>query len=355
MLCDLTHVIHRTSRSISAENLSGEPGMGGRVPLEQGSARRAARELGTGWKVNPYTVLGGKSKCVLADIHGMGMINHIWWAGPAPRFWRDLIIRMYWDDNENPSVECSIGDFFCMGWQKFSQINSLPVCINPGSGFNCYWDMPFRTRAYIELENRSEESVNVYYQVDYCFTEIPEDITYFHAQFRRTNPVPYKQDYTILDGVKGRGHYVGTYMSWGVNNNGWWGEGEIKFFMDGDTDYPTICGTGTEDYFGGSYDFEDPINHDKYIGFSGPYTGLQVLEPNRLYTSQMRFGLYRWHLSDPVCFEKSLKVTIQDLGWRSGGRYLPQQDDISSVAFWYQQLPAQKFPPLPDRDYMEVI
>lgn len=353
MLIDLTRPLGRITRSISPENLTGEPGKGGMCPAEEGSARRAARELGTGWKTNPYTVVQAGETITMADIRGMGMVNHIW-CTPTKK-WRNAILRMYWDDQEHPSVECPLGDFFCMGWQKYMQINSLAVCVNPGSGLNCYWDMPFRTRARITLENRAEEPMTIYYQIDYCLCDIPEDAMYFHAQFRRTNPLPYKAVYTILDNVKGKGHYVGTYMAWGVNNNGWWGEGEIKFFMDGDKEFPTICGTGTEDYFCGSYDFEDPYTHDCYVPFSSPYTGLQVLVPDRLYVSQMRFGMYRWHLTDPICFEKDLKVTIQALGWREGGRYLPLQDDIASVAYWYQQLPCVPFPQLPDRDYLEVI
>lgn len=355
MLVDLTRNLNRKTRSISAENLSGAPGMGARTPVEEGSAGGCARDLGTGWKVNPFLIAEPGSTLVLADIRDMGMINHIWFAGPAPRHWRNVILRMYWDDEETPSVECPVGDFFCMGWQVYSQINSLAVCVNPGSGLNCYWDMPFKKRARITMENRSEDTLHYYYQVDYCLTELPADTCYFHAQFRRVNPLPYKSVYTILDGVRGRGHYVGTYLSWGVNNSGWWGEGEIKFYMDGDTDYPTICGTGTEDYFGGSYNFEDPATHDHYAGFSGPYSGMQVIEPDRLYRSQMRFGLYRWHLTDPVCFEKELKVTIQALGWRSGKRYLPLQDDIASVAYWYQTLPAASFPALPGKDELEII
>ncbi len=352
MFMDLTKPLGRVSRSISPENFTGEPGKGGMCPLEKGSARNAAKDLGTGWKVNPYIVMQPHETFTLADIHGMGMINHIWCT--PTHHWRDLILRIYWDDQETPSVECPIGDFFCMGWQKYAQISSLPVCVNPGSGLNCYWDMPFRSRARFTLENRADVIRNFYYQIDYCLCDIPEDTMYFHAQFRRTNPLPYKTDYVILDGVKGKGHYVGTYMAWGVNNCGWWGEGEIKFFMDGDTDYPTICGTGTEDYFCGSYNFEDPTVHG-YIPFTTPYTGLQVIPPDQLYRSQMRFGLYRWHLTDPICFEKELKVTIQALGWRGDGRYLPLQDDIASVAYWYQQLPAAPFPALPDKDYLEVI
>ena len=353
MLTDLTRPLGRITRSICPENPTGEPGKGGMCPLDKGIARHAARDLGTGWKVNPYRIVKAGETITMADIHGMGMINHIWLT--PTKTWRNAILRMYWDDQENPSVECPLGDFFCMGWQKFMQINSLAVCVNPGSAFNCYWDMPFRSRARITLENRAEEEMVIYYQIDYCLCDVPEDTMYFHAQFRRTNPLPYKSVYTILDGVKGKGHYVGTYMAWGSNNCGWWGEGEIKFYMDGDTDYPTICGTGTEDYFCGSYNFEDPQTHDRYLPFSTPYTGLQVIEPDRMYKSQTRFGMYRWHLTDPICFEKELKVTIQALGWREGGRYLPLQDDIASVAYWYQQLPTAAFPMLPDKDYLEII
>lgn len=352
---DLTRKLDRVTRSISAENITGEPGMGGRTPLEKGTASSCARDLGIGWKVNPYLVMEPGQTVTLAKIQGMGEINHIWMAGPLPNYWRNVIIRIYWDGQSIPSVECPMGDFFCMGWQKFSQINSLSVCVNPGSGLNCYWDMPFRTSAIVEMENKSSDRLNIYYQIDYCLKDIQEDCVYFHAQFRRVNPLPYKETYTIIDGIVGAGHYVGTYMSWGVNNNGWWGEGEVKFYIDSDNEWPTICGTGTEDYFGGSYNFEDPYTHDHYAGFSGPYSGLQVIEPDRLYRSQFRFGLYRWHLKDPICFKEKLRVTIQDLGWREGGRYLAQQDDISSVAYWYQQLPTAKFPDLPDKDEMEII
>ena len=352
-LSTLYQLSNARTRSISPENYTGEPGKGGMCPLEKGFAKNAARELGTGWKVNPFIVIEPKSTFEIADIDGPGIINHIWLT-PTKR-WRNTILRIYWDVQENPSVECPIGDFFCMGWNEYAQISSLAVCVNPGSAFNCYWQMPFKSHCRMTLENIAEEPVVIYYQIDYTLDELPDEVAYFHAQFRRTNPLPYKSDYTILDGVEGKGQYVGTYMAWGSNNNGWWGEGEIKFFMDGDTDYPTICGTGTEDYFCGSYDFEDPVNHDKYLAFTTPYSGFHPITPNTLYKSQFRFGMYRWHIADPIRFEKSLRVTIQALGWREGGRYLPLQDDIASVAYWYQTLPTAKFPPLPDKDYLEVI
>jgi hypothetical protein len=202
------------------------------------------------------------------------------------------------------------GDFFACGWERYAQVTSLAVCVNPGRAFNCYWEMPFRKRARMTMENLSEETISVYYQVDYTLTEVPDDVAYFHAQFRRVNPLPYKDVYTILDGVQGRGQYVGTYMAWGVNNAGWWGGGEIKFFLDGDGEFPTICGTGTEDYFCGAYNF-DPGSMERgtgdrqpeYVEFNSPYAGLpQVLRPDGLYRSQQRFGMYRWHIADPIRF-----------------------------------------------------
>ena len=206
------------------------------------------------------------------------------------------------------------------------------------------------------MTNIALEEMTLYYQVTYTLTDVPDDAAYFHAQFRRVNPLPYKTAYTILDGVRGQGHYVGATMAWGVNNNGWWGEGEIKFYLDGDEEFPTICGTGTEDYFCGAYNFDVGKEHGGYREFTTPYSGLPlVIRPDGLYQSQTRFSLYRWHITDPIRFRSDLRVTIQALGWRSGGRFLPLQDDIASVAYWYQTPPAAAFPPLPDRDGLEII
>ncbi len=324
-----------------------------------GTNARCARDLGQGWKLSPSVKISSGTTFELANIEGPGAIQQIWMTPTGA--WRDSILRFYWDDEETPSVECPVGDFFACGWGKFAHIPSLAVCVNPGSAFNCYWEMPFRGRCRITMENIGEDMI-LYYQINYVLTEVPEDAAYFHAQFRRVNPLPYKEVYTILDAVKGQGHYVGTYMAWGVNNNMWWGEGEIKFYMDGDTDWPTICGTGTEDYFCGSYDFgvsvvDAPgVQHGEYQEFATPYAGLpQVIRGDGHYQVQQRFGMYRWHIVDPIRFEEDLRVTIQALGWRSGGRYLPLQDDIASVAYWYQAEPHVAFPKLPERDYLEVI
>jgi hypothetical protein len=349
-LSNLYRVSNAKTFSISPENLTGEKGKGGMAV--EGSASRSARDLGQGWKINPFVVVEPGATFTLADIHAQGAIQHIWMTPTGN--WRFSILRMYWDGEAAPSVEAPVGDFFAMGWGKYSHISSQPICVNPGSAFNSYWPMPFRKGAKITLENLDTKPMVIYYQIDYTETQVPTDAAYFHAQFRRVNPLPYKQVYTIVDGIKGKGQYVGTYLAWGVHNNGWWGEGEIKFYMDGDSAFPTINGTGTEDYFCGSYNFENQETK-QYETFTTAYSGLaQVIKPDGVYNSQQRFGLYRWHIADPIRFASDLRVTIQALGWRSDGRYLPLKDDISSVAVWYQLEPHNVFPKLPVKDELEV-
>jgi hypothetical protein len=353
-LGNLSRISSAKTRSISAENFHGEKGKGGMST--DGAAAGCARDLGQGWKVSPFVVIKPGESFELADIAGPGAIQQLWMTGPNVAFWRYFILRIYWDGQETPSVECPMGDFFACGWGRYAPVASLPVCVNPASACNCYWEMPFHKHCRITLTNLHTDPANLYYQVNYTLTEVPDDAAYFHAQFRRVNPLPYKEVVTILDGVKGRGQYVGTYLAWGVKNGGWWGEGEIKFYLDGDGEFPTICGTGTEDYFCGAYNFDLGKENGGYREFNTPYSGLaQVIRPDGLYSSQTRFGMYRWHLMDPIRFESDLKVTIQALGWRSGGRYLPLQDDIASVAFWYQTLPTVIFPKLPDRDGLEIV
>ena len=351
-LGNLSRLSSAKTRSISPENFTGEKGKGGMAV--DGTAQQSARDLGQGWKISPCIYIQPGETAVIAEIDEPGAIQHIWMTPTG--HWRYSILRVYWDGQEQPSVECPVGDFFACGWGEYGQVSSLAVCVNPKSGLNSYWEMPFRKSCKITVENIGFEQMTLFYQIDYTLTEVPDDTAYFHAQFRRVNPLPYKDVYTILDGVDGQGQYVGTYMAWGVNNCGWWGEGEIKFFLDGDGEFPTICGTGTEDYFCGSYDFDVGKEKGGYREFTTPYAGLpQVIRPDGLYQSQTRFGMYRWHVVDPIRFEQDLRVTIQALGWRSGHRYLPLQDDIASVAYWYQTLPTAKFPKLPDRDYLEVI
>jgi len=353
---NLYRMSNAQTRSISPENFSGDKSKGGMARLEDKAERNkanasdAARDLGQGWKVNPFIIIKPGETFTLAEIDGSGAIQHIWMTPTG--IWKFSIIRIYWDDETTPSVECPVGDFFAMGWNQYAPLNSLAVCVNPGSAFNCYWPMPFRKKCKITMENiNDKDEMRLYYQVDYTLTNVPDDAAYFHAQYRRSNPTV-NSVYNIVDGIKGKGQFVGLYLAWGVNNNGWWGEGEIKFYIDGDTKFPTICGTGTEDYFCGSYNFD---RDGQYKEFCTPYSGLhQVIRPDGSYKSQQRFGLYRWHIMDPIRFENDIKITIQDLGWRQGGRYLPQQSDISSVCFWYQADPHAKFPQLPSWQQLEV-
>jgi hypothetical protein len=346
---NLFRLSNAETRSISPENFTGEKGKGGMATTGTGTG--ASRELGQGWKVSPSVPIEPGKTFTLAEITGSGAIQHIWMTPTGN--WRYSILRFYWDDEKEPSIEVPVGDFFGMGWGEYAHLTSLPVTVNPGSAFNTYWVMPFRRKCRITMENIGEEKMILYYQVDYTLTEVPDDAAYLHAQFRRNNPTKGSL-YTLVDGIKGKGHYVGTFMAWGVNNNGWWGEGEIKFFLDGDDKYPTINGTGTEDYFLGSYNFENKKTH-QYQEFSTAYAGLhQVIRPNGMYNAQQRFGMYRWHVMDPIRFNNDFRITIQDLGWRSGGRYLPQQSDISSVVFWYQREPHASFPKLPAKNDLEV-
>jgi hypothetical protein len=351
LLCD------QKSRSISPENPTGAKGGGAMAdPLPDSPAR----ELGRGWKCRPSINIGAGEIAELADITGPGMIQSMWLTGSVAR---DVILRIFWDGQEHPSVETPLPDFFAMPWNDAAtsifagplvHVNSLPVAVNPNRGLNCFWEMPFRRRCRITLQNLSpKDSRNIYYQINYCLGPVPEEAAYFHAQFRRVNPLPYLQPYTIVDAIKGRGHYVGTSMGWGINNNNWWGEGEIKFYIDGDKEYPTICGTGTEDYFGGAFDWDV---EGKYVTYTTAFLGMhQVIRPDGHYRAQHRHAMYRWHIMDPIRFEQDFRVTIQALGWRSEGRFLPGQHDICSVAYWYQTLPAGPFPQFPTRDQLEII
>ncbi|MFC1582538.1 glycoside hydrolase family 172 protein [Planctomycetota bacterium] len=344
------------TRMVTAENVYSEKGRGGMAEVtgtqpeveKIGQETRdgsAARDLGLKWKVRPCILIPGQKSATIMDTDGPGIIQHIW-ITVNNKFHRDLILRIYWDDNEYPSVESPLGDFFCTSWRADTNILALPINVNPRNGLNSYFPMPFKKHARVEIENRSPEDCSgFFYAITYAETEVADEDAYFHASFRRTNPVPYKEDYLIVDGIEGKGQFVGTYMAWQQNNNGWWGEGEIKFFMDGDEEFPTLCGTGTEDYFGGAWGFGQ--------NFTAPFLGYQEGacdgKPGN------RHGLYRFHIMDPIRFDKNLKVTMQAIGWRSEHRYLPLQDDIASVAYWYQTMPGKQFPALPDRDYLEII
>ena len=337
-LFDIARVSSGKTRSISAENPRGEVGAGAQeVPDE----KNAATWLGKGWKVRPCITLPAQSNTVLADIEGPGTIRHIW-ITVDPKAYRDCILRMYWDGEPTPSVEVPLGDFFCNGHGLRVNINSIPIAVNPSGGFNSYWPMPFRKGARIEIENQHVEEIGgFFYQITYELDEVPADAAYFHAQWRRAVSAIDKPEHVILDGIEGKGHYVGTYLAWTQLSNGWWGEGEIKFFLDGDKpDAPTICGTGTEDYFGGAWGFWGPDGVAQ--PFSTAFLGYPLFKNTA--GEVPKHGLYRWHMLDPIRFETDLKVTMQALGWWPNWKFQPLQDDIASVGYWYQLDPHAAFP-----------
>jgi len=193
--------------SISPENFTGEKGQGGMAT--GGTGATCARDLGRGWKVSPSVKIEAGKTFELADIPGPGAIQQIWMTPTGN--WRFSILRIYWDDQARPSVECPLGDFFASGWGEYAQLTSLAVCVNPGSAFNCYWEMPFRKRCRMTVTNLADDAMILYYQINYTLTEVPDDLGYFHAQFRRANPLPYKTDYTILDGVRGLEEVANTH------------------------------------------------------------------------------------------------------------------------------------------------
>lgn len=322
------------TRSISAENPTGERGGGARAIPD---ARSAASELGQGWKVRPCITLEPEATTTLADIEGAGIIQHIWIA-VMPGAYRTVVLRFYWDEEDMPSVEVPLGDFFCNGHGLRYDVNSLLVAVNPVGGFSSYWPMPFARRARITVENQSPDPIGgFYYQITYALSPVPTSAGRFHAQWRRSTTTPASPEHVIVEGLRGQGHYVGTFLAWTQLSNGWWGEGEVKFYIDGDLKYPTICGTGTEDYFLGAWGFCGDWDTAPQT-YSSAFAGYPLCR--REQGEVLRHGLYRWHVLDPIRFKRDLRVTIQALGVvRGGDKFVPLADDIASVGYWYQTEP----------------
>ncbi|MDF7639794.1 DUF2961 domain-containing protein [Lactobacillus sp. ESL0791] len=348
------------SRSISPENPIGE----------KGKAAMTASNLGPSRKGSSSVPINPKETITLAEINGPGIIKHFWMTTPEKTtagsfILRDLILRIYWDDEQNPSVECPLGDFFCNGFGTRCLVNSLPIVVNPTSGMNCYFQMPFKKKAKITLTSEHPKPINhVFYTFDYALVNnLPENTIYFHAKWNREKIVKKGIDYTLIDNIKGQGYYVGTYLALCALERYWWGEGEFKFYIDNDDKFPTISSTGTEDYFGGAWAFHQqkygklPEAQTFNTLFTGyPFystqnhtreffnTGKPNPNPEHAFGDDAlpMHGLYRWHLLDPISFHKNLKVTLQNIGNDDISLY-ERQDDISSVAYWYQTEPHNNF------------
>lgn len=328
---------------ISPENPTGEKGKGAMAVPNPSDPdlpfSSASVDLGQGWKVRPFVKVRPKSTHTMMDVAGPGEIRHIWmatlpeWKGNG----RASVLRFYWDGEESPSVEVPMTDFFAVGHDLFARVNSAAVIVVPKSSMNCYWPMPFRKRAKVTFTNDSDVELGlVTYQIDYVEAPVPQDAGYFHAQWRRGVTSRENPDHVLLE-AKGEGRYVGTFLAWTQLSDGWFGEGEVKFFIDGDDKFPTIAGTGTEDYFGGSYGFPE-VYSTAYVGSTLDWKSKD---------GPPKWSLYRWHIPDPVNFHQDLKVTVQALGWWPNRRYQPLADDLASVAYWYQREPHATFPAFP--------
>jgi hypothetical protein len=283
-LRSLARLSSAQSRLISPENFDGAKGGGARAV--EGTGAASAAHLGTGWKISPSVDIGGHTTFELAAIDGPALITHLWLTTHCVN-WRSLILRAYWDSADEAAIEVPLGDFFGQGWCEFAQLSSLPIAANPHGGFNSYWPMPVPRHARLTLQNRAPQTATVYYQMSYEIDVDVADSGYLHCQFHRSNPLAPGALHPILDRVHGAGKYVGTYLAWGANHPGWWGEGEVKFYLDGDEQFPTICGTGTVDFFGGAWNFDVP--GQGYTTYSTPFLGLhQVIRPDGLYRSHAR-------------------------------------------------------------------
>lgn len=342
---------HGVTRCINGENPQGGKGEAGNSSSPLGFTRKGHPSL---------PVLRRGETVTIADIQEPGIIKHMWFTvtdATSPQglyVLRNLLIKIYWDGEERPSVVSPLGDFFCCGHGRGALVDSLPICVNPTRGFNCYFPMPFSSARIVLVNNHDEDVQSVFYQIDYELNDaLPDELMRFHAQWRREPVTTRQQDYTLLDGVAGDGIYVGTYLALTALQSRWWGEGEFKFFIDGDNQFPTWCSTGAEDYFGGAWSFRSETNKDAmheqtynraFMGYPF-YSRTSGGEASDYWddSGPVVRGMYRWHLMDPIIFHQDLRVTWQQIGGRESGMF-EREDDVATVAYWYQTEPHLPFP-----------
>lgn len=353
MLSRLPYETGVITRQISAENPTGEKGGACRWAPDPSDPNlphsKAAVKLGKGWKVRPFIRLEAGETAVLADIKGPGSIEEMFLTTSHRRL-SELTLRIYWDGESAPSVESPLGAFFAMGHDMHPHaVNSLPVQVAPRAGLNAYWHMPFRVNAKVTLSNDGAENIDcVAYRLLYKLWPVGAEAAYFHAQYRRGLTTTDNPRHILLDGVQGKGCYIGTYLAWTALNCDWWGEGEVKFYLDGDGEFPTMADNGTEDYFGGSFGFspfESNACWNEEQPFTYAYLGMPLAKLDAKNACR-KYSLYRWHIRDSIGFMKDIRAEVQTLGVRNG-HYRPLGEDIASVAYWYQIEPHAPFPAYP--------
>ncbi len=312
------------SRSISFENPTGAPGEGG----------KAASNLGVGRKGSASRAIQPGETVQLCDIEGPGTIRHFWMTTQRePANLRSLVIRAAWDGQDHPSIECPVGDFFGFAHGKVMPYQSAVHSVGSSAGMNLWLPMPFLKRAKFTLTNEGDKPLPVYYQMTYTLGDKhPDDVGRLHVLFRRENPTTERKDFELLPLRKNKGRFIGAVI--GVRNlhpDQWWGEGEFKVYMDGDKEFPTIVGTGSEDYVGLSWG----VQQTPYL-----YNGCSLNENNFV-------SMYRWHLPDPIAWRKEARITIQQLTGMPGKGLVETRDDWSCATFWYEPLPSAALPPMP--------
>lgn len=346
------------TRSASAENPTGAPGAGAMAsPGDDEHCTPASARLGRGWKVRPClrNFTPGRTFTLL-DAKGPGAVQHLWMT-VLEGVQRWIRLRVYYDGRAEPSIDVPLGDFFANGIDGLALVNSIPVNVNPKGGMNSYWPMPFREGCRVEVTNDGHAPINeLFYQVTWEERPWREGDAYLHAFWNRSVTSGDRPEHVLLDVAGGPGHYAGTYLVWNQLSSMWWGEGEVKFFIDDDgPETPSICGTGTEDYFGGAWGFVmDHARDMRPSTYSAPFLGY----PQAVYGIDPKFGtrppahgLYRWHWPDPVRFRSRLRASVQALGWYPDGTFQPLRDDLASTAFWYgaSPAPAPALPPMSGR------
>ena len=322
------------SRSISFENPTGEPGAGGRV----------ASPLGVGRKGDPARVVAAGETITLADITGPGTIRHIWMTTqPRPETLRGAMLRMYWDDAAFPSLALPLGEFFGFAHGRTPSFQTALHAVGERYGMNNYIPMPFLNRARVELANESGRPMTLFYQIDYTLQDAhAPDVGRLHGLFLRQNPTQLAEDFEILPERPGPGRFLGCVLGIRPLAQAWWGEGEVKFFIDDDDQFATIVGTGSEDYVGLSWG----IQQTPFL-----YHGANRVDSDDPLDSGA-VSMYRWHVADPIYWQQRLRVTIQQIGHEGPSNSLDEykanlferQDDWSTGTLWY----APELAPLPD-------